>query len=45
MEKIRALSQPIEPELLSTQESIALVSNVLNRAIKSTEMLGLIKQN
>ncbi|CAK66981.1 unnamed protein product (macronuclear) [Paramecium tetraurelia] len=47
MEQIKILQndQIIEPELLSTQESLQLVSNILYRAIKSNEMLKLIKQN
>jgi hypothetical protein len=47
MEKIKILQndQIIEPELLSTQESLQLVSNILYRAIKSNEMLTLIKSN
>ncbi|CAD8107254.1 unnamed protein product [Paramecium primaurelia] len=47
MEQIKILQcdQIIEPELLSTQDSLQLVSNILYRAIKSNEMLKLIKQN
>ncbi|KAM3129098.1 hypothetical protein pb186bvf_018810 [Paramecium bursaria] len=49
MERIKTLQYQcevvIEPELLSTQESLSLVTNVLGKSLKSNEMMGIIKSS